>query len=86
MALPQVIDIDGLLAPISEDAPAGTDPRQDTSSASLYYKTKDARNAARSAERASVEIGGAPPEEWGDVADTAMTILSGHGKDLEIAA
>ncbi len=86
MAVPQVIDIDGLLNPISEDAPAGSDPRQDTSSASLYYKTKDARNAARAAERASVEIGGAPPEEWSDVAETAVTILSGHAKDLEIAA
>lgn len=86
MAVPQVIDIDGLLNPISEDAPAGSDPRQDTSSASLYYKTKDARNAARAAERASVEIGGAPAEEWSDVAETAVTILSGHAKDLEIAA
>ncbi|MCQ4628863.1 type VI secretion system protein ImpA [Shinella sp. BE166] len=86
MALPQVIDIDALLQAISEEAPAGTDPRADSSPASLYYRTKDARNAARSAERAAVETGGASPEEWDTVADTAMTILASHGKDLEIAA
>jgi type VI secretion system protein ImpA len=86
MALPQVIDIDALLAPISEEAPAGTDPRADTTSSSLYYKTKDARNAARSAERAAVELGGPVPDEWGVVADTAMEILSTRSKDLEIAA
>ncbi|MCJ8055740.1 type VI secretion system protein TssA [Shinella curvata] len=86
MALPQVIDVDALLQPISEEAPSGVDPRSDSSSTSLYYRTKDARNAARSAERATVEIGGAPPEEWGTVADTAGEILGGHGKDLEIAA
>ena len=51
MALPQVIDIDALLQAVSEDAPAGTDPRADSSPTSLYYRTKDARNAARSAER-----------------------------------
>lgn len=86
MALPQVIDIDALLQAVSEDAPAGTDPRADSSPASLYYRTKDARNAARSAERAAVEVGGAPPEEWGTAAETAMEILQSQGKDLEIAA
>jgi type VI secretion system protein ImpA len=86
MALPQVIDIAALLQAISEEAPAGTDPRADSSPTSLYYRTKDARNAARSAERATVEIGGAPPVEWGTVVETAMEILTSHGKDLEIAA
>ena len=86
MALPQVVDIDALLQTISEDAPAGTDPRSDSSPTSLYYRTKDARNAARSAERAAVEIGAAPPLEWDTVADTATQILASHGKDLEIAA
>ncbi|PWE55638.1 type VI secretion system protein TssA [Metarhizobium album] len=86
MALTPVIDIDALLQPISDDAPAGTDPRADTSSSSLYYQTKDARNAARSAERAAVDLGGPPPEEWDVVAETAATILANHAKDLEIAA
>lgn len=82
----QVVDIDALLNPISEDLPAGSDPRADSSSASLYYRTKDARNAARSAERAAVEVGGPPPEEWITVQDTAIEILSSSAKDLEIAA
>lgn len=82
----QIVDVGGLLKPISEDAPAGADPRSDTSSSSLYYRTKDARNAARSAERASVEIGSPPPEEWDVVLETAMEILAGHAKDLEVAS
>lgn len=86
MALPQAIDVESLLKPISEEAPAGTDPRADSSSSSLYYRTKDARNAARSAERAAVDVGGTPPEEWATVADTAAEILSTTAKDLEVAA
>lgn len=86
MASPQVIDLETLLAPISEDAPAGVDPRSDTSSNSLYYRVKDARNAARAAERSAVEIGGPMPEEWEDVIDAALEVLTGHAKDLEIAA
>lgn len=86
MASRQVIDLETLLAPISEDAPAGADPRSDTSSNSLYYRVKDARNAARAAERSAVEIGGPMPEEWEDVIDAALEVLTGHAKDLEIAA
>lgn len=81
-----VIDIDQLLAPISDDYPAGTDPRADQSSSSLYYRTKDARNAARSAERAAVDLGGPAPEEWATVQDTAIEILVTQAKDLEIAS
>lgn len=86
MSSPQVIDIEALLAPISEEAPAGTDPRSDTSANSLYYKIKDARNAARAAERAAVEMGGLSPDEWATVVDIAVEILSGHAKDLEVAS
>lgn len=81
-----VVDIDGLLAPIPGALPGGTDPRSDSSSSSLYYRTKDARNAARSAERAAVEIGAPAPDEWGIVESTATEILSGQAKDLEIAS
>ena len=86
MSQGQVIDIDAILSPISDEAPAGTDPRNDTSSTSLYYRAKDARNAARSAERSSVEIGGPPPEEWHEVAETAYEIFTSQGKDLEVSA
>lgn len=86
MPLPQVIDVDALMAPISEEMPGGSDPRADSSASSLYYRVKDARNAARAAERSAVEIGGPVPEEWGTVVDAAVEVLSGHAKDLEIAA
>lgn len=82
----QVIDVEQLLLPISDEVPAGTDPRADTTSSSLYYRTKDARNAARSAERASVEIGSPPPEEWDVVLETSVEILANHAKDLEVAS
>lgn len=82
----QVIDVEQLLLPISDEVPAGADPRADTSSSSLYYRTKDARNAARSAERASVEIGSPPPEEWDVVLETSVEILTSHAKDLEVAS
>jgi type VI secretion system protein ImpA len=82
----QVVDVEQLLLPISDEVPAGTDPRADTTSSSLYYRTKDARNAARSAERASVEIGSPPPEEWDVVLETSVEILANHAKDLEVAS
>lgn len=86
MAAPQVIDIDTLLAPVSDESPAGADPRAEGSSNSLYYQVKDARNAARSEERASVETGRPTPEAWGTVVTSAGELLSHGGKDLEVAA
>lgn len=83
---PQVVDIEALLKPISDELPAGKDPRSDTAPGSLYYRTKDARNAARSIERAAVEIGAPAPKEWDVVLETASEILASHAKDLEIAS
>lgn len=82
----QVIDIDALLKPISNELPAGSNPRSDTAPESLYYRAKDARNAARSIERAAVEIGSPSPKEWEIVLETASEILSEHAKDLEVAS
>jgi type VI secretion system protein ImpA len=86
MTSPQIIDIAALLAPVSEEAPAGSDPRSDKQSDSLYYRVKDARNAARSEERGAVETGAATPEEWNTVVSEAIELLSTVGKDLEVAA
>lgn len=86
MSGPQVIDIAALLAPISEEAPVGADPRSDKQSDSLYYRVKDARNAARSEERGAVETGAPTPEEWNTVVSTAVELLATAGKDLEVAA
>jgi type VI secretion system protein ImpA len=85
---PEGFDIAALLAPISEEAPAGTDLRQDNSPDSLYYRLRDARAEARAAERAidggSTEA--SSPQQWRVVRDLAIEALSHQSKDLEIAA
>jgi type VI secretion system protein ImpA len=86
MTGPQVIDIAALLEPISEEAAAGTDSRGDKQSDSLYYRVKDARNAARSEERSAIETGAATPEEWNTVVSTSIELLTTASKDLEVAA
>jgi len=50
---PEGFDLEALLAPISEEAPAGTDLREDPSPSSLYRRLRDARTEARDAERAA---------------------------------
>ena len=86
MPLQPVIDIDALLAPISDEAPGGSNPRADSSAASLYYRVKDARNAARSAERGTLELDAGAPEEWDLVLTSSVTLLSTQAKDLEVAS
>ncbi len=86
MATPAVIDLEPLLAPISADAPAGTDIRGDSSPASIYYKIKDARAAARAAERGNIEETASVPEGWETVVDAGSEVLTGKSKDLEVAA
>ena len=82
-----VIDIEALLAPISEDRPAGSDIRENSAPDSLYYKIKDARNSARSDERKNLfEFSAEANELWRSVLDIAPQILSTQSKDLEIAS
>ena len=50
--IPEGFDLAALLAPISEEAPAGSDLRTDYSPDSIYYRLRDARAEARAAERA----------------------------------
>jgi type VI secretion system protein ImpA len=85
----RVLDLEALLAPISETAPTGTDLRDDSSPQSLYYRLKDARTAARAAERA----GDTPnperppdPPDWRTPLDLAKQALTKQTKDLEVAA
>jgi type VI secretion system protein ImpA len=85
--LPDGFDLAALLEPISAEAPAGVDLRQDASPEALYFRLRDARGEARAAERAS-EAGGdaAAPAEWRTVRELAVEALARHSKDLEIAA
>lgn len=88
------------LPPVSGDLPAGPDLREDYSPQSLYYRLRDARAEARSAERQADSWGEQPrdgeqtlrgrnepalPERWRLVRDLAAQALAGT-RDLEIGA
>jgi type VI secretion system protein ImpA len=102
MATAATIDIDSLLAPISESAPAGVDLRADSSPTSIYYRLKDARSGARAAERRADAP--PPPQEgepvsaasagrilalstdWQTILNLAPKALTEKSKDLEVIA
>ena len=84
---PEGFDLAALLAPISPEAPAGPDLRQDYSPDSLYYRLRDARSEARAAERATDagNTDAAALPHWRVVRDLAIEALSQRSKDIEIA-
>lgn len=89
MASTPIIDIEELLQPISEERPQGSDVREDGPAYALYSQLKDARNKARSAERASLfdpDQAGNILNEWRPILSLAPTILKQHSKDLEVAS
>jgi type VI secretion system protein ImpA len=84
-----MIDIEALLAPISESAPSGLNLRADQSAGSTYYQLKDARSSARSAERRADSEGGAADAlapAWDTILRLAPKVLAEQSKDLEVAA
>ncbi len=87
MASPDVLDLERLLTPIEGDNPAGRDMREDESLVPLYFQIKDARSAARAAERSAVdeEDTGSIAPEWRNIVDLAPDVLAETSKDLEIA-
>src|SRR5262245_11984217 len=88
MPSPSVLDFDKLLLPIAGESPVGVDLRADSSPNSLYYLVKDARNAARTAERQSVmdEDQATSQADWRPVLKHATEALATHSKDLELTA
>jgi type VI secretion system protein ImpA len=96
MASPLTIDLEALLAPISEEAPCGVALKDDPASAPIYYEVKDAREAARAAERAGAgsawgDEGGsqssaAGKPDWQLVVRLSTAALRDKTKDLWIAA
>ena len=91
---PEGFDLEALLAPISAEAPAGSDLREDSSPGSLYYRLRDARAEARAAERemdapdpdrAAADTSATPPQ-WRTIRELAIEATQGSSKDLEIAA
>ncbi len=83
-----MLDTESLLRPIREGAPAGENLRDDPSPTSPYYQIKDARNAARSMERAAQQAedpASAPSADWQPVLELGPRLLGEISKDLEIA-
>jgi len=87
MASPALIDFNTIMEPISEEKAAGDDIRNDTSPTSNYSIIKDARNAARAAERNSMFDGESTEakENWNKIYFLAPKILSEEAKDIEVA-
>ncbi len=99
MASAATLDFDRLLAPVSEGNPAGDALKDHASLSVLYYKIKDARDAARQAERSAQQfqmlgeeesekerIKPPEPPDWQIVIDLATDTLATKSKDLWIAA
>jgi len=84
------LDVPSLLAPFEGESPCGTDPREDASGQSLYYRLRDARAEARDAERRADggdgDDSGASPQQWRTVRELSTKILRERAKDLEVAA
>jgi type VI secretion system protein ImpA len=83
------LDLESLLAPLDGEGQAGTDVREDFSSNSNYFRLRDARAEARTAERAADANPGSDagiPEGWRNVRTLSIKILSEQAKDLEAAA
>lgn len=89
MGSPSVLDFQSLLADIPGENPAGVDLREDYSPEAVFRVLKDARAAARAAERNVVwddDESGGVKADWSPVLKLAPQALSTLSKDLEITA
>lgn len=89
MGSPSVLDFESLLADIPGENPAGVDLREDYSPKAVFRVLKDARAAARAAERNVVwedEESGGTKADWSPVLKLAPQALATQSKDLEITA
>lgn len=87
MPSPALIDISSLLTPIDGDLSVGNDLRLDPSHTSDYSQIKDARRAARDAERNNMFDGDNTEahEHWQKIFSLAPRVIEKQAKDLEIA-
>jgi type VI secretion system protein ImpA len=86
---PEILSLEEILQPISEESTVGNDPRLDVTPQSLYFRLRDARSEARAAERVvdndpGAEVGAS--RHWSMVHDLALEALTTTAKDIEIAA
>ncbi len=95
MTSPDMLDFAPLLQPISDAEPAGTELKDDAVQSAVYYRIKDARDAARAAERQLAQAalygddadpGSLAPPNWKLVRELATEAIAHSSKDLWIAA
>mgnify|MGYP002623483919 CR=1 FL=1 len=94
MASPEILQFEQLLAPISDERPGGVELKDDSSLSALYYQIKDAREAARTAERQAMQALFADEGEdiqverpdWQSVQRLAEQVIAEHSKDLWVVA
>jgi type VI secretion system protein ImpA len=93
MATPDVLDFDRLLSPISEEAPAGVALKDDPAGSRAYYEIRDAREAARTAERQQLvatldgdSAAAVPAPDWKRVKELSIKALAESTKDLWLVA
>ncbi len=89
MASPEVLDFEKLLAPISDDAPAGLDLRTDDAARMAYYEIKRLRDSARKAEDNLFDEEASPSDaqdEWRQVYALCEETLATRAKDLQVVA
>ena len=87
MASPATLELKVLLQPVSEEAPAGENLREDISPTSTYYQIRDIRSAARASERQGLFEGVIGPAEsgaWRPIVEMAPDVLAQRSKDLEV--
>jgi type VI secretion system protein ImpA len=87
MPSPSIINISALISPISSESTIGDDIRLNSSYDSNYSKIKDARRAARDAERNNLFDGDTvdAQENWHKIYILAPKVIAEESKDLEIA-
>ncbi|PKG38771.1 type VI secretion system protein TssA [Psychromonas sp. Urea-02u-13] len=87
MPSPSLIDISALISPIEGELSVGNDLRDDPSYTSDYSQIKDARRAARDAERNNMFDGDNSEalEHWQKIFQLAPKVIATQSKDLEIA-
>ncbi|TBF27829.1 type VI secretion system protein TssA (plasmid) [Rhizobium leguminosarum] len=76
-----------IIDPLEQNHPCGENVRSNTAFREIYYRIKDARNAARTAERSIIPgetITIAPA--WHDVSNLGLQLLSSKSKDIEVLA
>lgn len=87
MPSPALINVSALLTPIEGESPAGPDLRLDPAYVTDYSQIKDARRAARDAERNNMFDGdnSEAAEHWQKIFALAPKVIAEQSKDLEIA-